>query len=167
MKNVRNAEKKADALLKALGINTIPIPLDKITSHFGITISHELSENISGVLITKGTTTVIGVNPSENHSRQRFTIAHEIGHYILHKGDKNLFVDEVMFRSDKKDLRELEANAFATALLMPEELIDAEIKSLGEQPVKDMITSLAQKFEVSTVAMTYKLSNLGWISPDF
>jgi len=161
------AEQKASSLLQELNIKSIPTPLDKITTHFGITLSYELGENISGVLICNKNVTIIGVNSTEATVRQRYTIAHEIGHYVMHKNLAELFVDQdylVMKRSGVKDQQELEANAFAAALLMPEDLL---LNELERMPVKIFVDAkikmLAKKFEVSTIAMTYRLSNLGVI----
>jgi Zn-dependent peptidase ImmA (M78 family) len=161
---ITKAENKAISLLKELNISTIPIALEKITTFFGIKISYDLGENVSGILISKKDVTIIGVNPTESSVRQRFTIAHEIGHYCMHKNKAELFVDTdyiVMKRSGEKDNYELEANAFAAALLMPEENIEKELSKLSVNiPTDDKIKTLAKKFEVSTIAMTYRLSNL-------
>lgn len=74
----------------------------------------------------KGT---IGFNPTESKTRQRFTIAHELGHFELHKQDSGLFVDKefkMLFRDQNSSSGEIrkeqEANAFAAAILMPENI---------------------------------------------
>lgn len=163
--NINRAELKATELLSSLSINNIPVTLDKIYNHLGISISYDLGDNVSGILVSKrGGSTVIGVNPNESNVRQRFTIAHEIGHYILHKNKSELFVDEdyiVLKRSGEKDPYELEANVFAAALLMPEHLLEYHLKTLPlGNNTEDKIKILAKKFEVSSIAMTYRLTNL-------
>jgi len=73
----------------------------------------------------------IGYNSFESEVRQRFTLAHELGHFILHSDNKDdyLFVDnaKVMFRTNKTSnqdyRREREANIFAASILMPQSLI--------------------------------------------
>ena len=101
---------------------------------------------------------VMCINSSHNLKRQRFTMAHELGHYILHKGKNIEFVDTTFFRSDEMDSIEYNANEFASRLLMPEDklrkLIDEDrIKNIGE---------LASRFEVSSAAMKYRVISLGY-----
>lgn len=115
---------------------------------------------------------VIVVNKSDADRRQRFTIAHELGHFTLHK-DENLHVDDlhsaevVHFRdgvsSQATDAREIEANQFAAELLMPEEEILPILKaSLAKgTTLEKTVSDLADSFDVSVLAMTIKLSSLG------
>lgn len=101
---------------------------------------------------------IMCINSSHNPKRQRFTMAHELGHYILHKGKNIEFVDTTFFRSDEMDSIEYNANEFASRLLMPEDklrkLIDEDrIKNIGE---------LASIFDVSSAAMKYRVISLGY-----
>ena len=118
-----------------------------------------------------GNRVVIGVNSRHPTVRQRFSIAHELGHLALHEPafqiDQHAFVS---FRNSKSsgasDPREIEANQFAAALLMPEALLTACVEQLGENPdVEDSIRRLAQRFDVSTQAMSIRLTSLGVIHP--
>jgi Zn-dependent peptidase ImmA (M78 family) len=112
-------------------------------------------------------TAVIGVNSMEAPTRQRFTIAHELGHLLLHK-DEDLHVDErfpIAFRNPKSsqaiDDKEIEANQFAAELLMPEEFILKDLKGKDlDIEDDDLVAELAAKYEVSTQAMTIRLSRL-------
>lgn len=101
---------------------------------------------------------IMCINSSHNPKRQRFTMAHELGHYILHRGKNIEFVDTTFFRSDEMDSIEYIANEFASRLLMPEDklrkLIDEDrIKNIGE---------LASRFDVSSAAMKYRVISLGY-----
>ena len=101
---------------------------------------------------------IMCINSSHNSKRQRFTMAHELGHYILHRGKNIEFVDTTFFRSDEMDSIEYNANEFASRLLMPEDklrkLIDEDrIKNIGE---------LASRFDVSSAAMKYRVISLGY-----
>lgn len=101
---------------------------------------------------------IMCINSSHNPKRQRFTMAHELGHYILHRGKNIEFVDTTFFRSDEMDSIEYSANEFASRLLMPEDklrkLIDEDrIKNIGE---------LASRFDVSSAAMKYRVISLGY-----
>lgn len=100
---------------------------------------------------------VIRVNKSQNIRRQRFTIAHELGHYMMHRNKSESFTDEVFFRTEKKDLIEYRANEFASQLLMPEEkvrrAISDGVRNLGE---------LSERFNVSSAAMKVRVQELGY-----
>jgi Zn-dependent peptidase ImmA (M78 family) len=151
-----------------------PIPVNAIATSLGLDIEREgLGEEISGLLVVGNGGGVIGVNREHPLVRQRFSIAHEIGHFVLHREQVQLFIDKTYkaFFRDGKSARgtnkmEREANAFAAALLMPSGLIRRAAKSyefeLGDEggPVDD----LAELFQVSTQAMTYRLMNLGLFS---
>jgi Zn-dependent peptidase ImmA (M78 family) len=114
----------------------------------------------------------IGYNTTHAPVRQRFTIAHEVAHYLLHvnktKHKSQLFIDRsVTFRRDENsstggDQEEVEANQLGAALLMPRELVQLEIKKHDlDLDDEDAIAFLAKRFQVSTTAMTNRLSNLG------
>ena len=85
-------------------------------------------------------------------------MAHELGHYILHKGKNIEFVDSTFFRSDDMNSIEFIANEFASRLLMPENKIR---KLIDEDKIKN-IGDLASKFEVSSAAMKYRVLSLGY-----
>ena len=99
------AEKKAKELLEIQGITDPPVPVETIAEKIGAKLAFEPFEgtdDISGILYRKGRQSIIGINSAHPNTRQRFSIAHEIGHLILHK--KNLFVDKVV-RLDFRDSR--------------------------------------------------------------
>jgi Zn-dependent peptidase ImmA (M78 family) len=113
-------------------------------------------------------TSVIGINSQHHPVRQRFTIAHEIAHLILHKNEV-LHVDErylIGLRSDVSseatDDREIEANQFAAELLMPEGMLLGDLQELPDElEPESAIKQIAAKYEVSTQAMTIRLHALG------
>lgn len=112
----------------------------------------------SGSLSYKDGKWIMCVNSNHNKKRQRFTMAHELGHYMLHKGKNVEFVDTTFFRSSEMDSIEYNANEFASRLLMPEDrlrkLVDIDkIKNIG---------ILAEKFHVSSAAMKYRVISLGY-----
>jgi Zn-dependent peptidase ImmA (M78 family) len=124
---------------------------------------------VSGLIYRqKAERPVIGVNSLHSLTRQRFTIAHELAHLVLHK-DEELHVDEqypIRFRdktsSKAVDRTEIEANQFAAELLMPYDFLVAEINQLRDGISADEgIRLLAEKFIVSEQAMTFRLSGLG------
>jgi Zn-dependent peptidase ImmA (M78 family) len=117
-----------------------------------------MQSNYSGYFRNVNGKWIIGVNKLHHKNRKRYTLAHELGHYILHK-DKNVdIVDTTFFRNNKTDSIEYMANEFAAKLLMPEDKVrdfvdNQGIKNIGE---------LAEKFEVSASAMKYRVVSLGY-----
>jgi len=171
---MKDIEKLAVRLLEKLNLNVSPIRVKTVARSLNIKLdSADLGHDISGVLVVDGGKPRIGYNKSHSVTRQRFSIAHEIGHYYLkHSGNKknNVFVDgiKVMFRRDNHSnanyTQEMEANAFAAALLMPSGLVEKKFKYLVEKDdlLSDdkIIKIMAKHFKVSEMAMTYRLMNL-------
>ena len=169
-------EKAVKKILEALGIKSPPVPVDLIAENLGASIFFEPFEgqdDVSGMLLREGDRKIIGINSSHHPNRQRFSIAHEIGHLVLHNRD--LFVDKVVkvnFRDSKSSLaidkEEIAANAFAAELLMPRVFVESEIRKLlkkGNRINKDeLIGDLAEIFEVSNIAMEYRLNHFGIIT---
>lgn len=143
---------------------TAGIDVKKIAECLGIrVIEYPFSENISGLFFKKDSQIFLGVNQNHPNNRKRFTIAHEIGHYLLHSKDILHYdleeLDKVYFRAKSILSREeTEANFFAAEILMPDSLIDKCIDS-GINSVEE----LAKFFEVSEEAMRYRLINLGYL----
>lgn len=171
-KTYQRSESEANNLLAKCGISRAPVPVDEIAFKLGLNVvPYNLGDDISGVLIMKDDRGSIGINPKDHFYRQRFSIAHELGHFVLHRKPNGLFVDKdflVKYRyanqnyteSEKK--QEQEANAFAAALLMPIEFIRIEMQKeeLTNCTETELISKLASKFKVSEVAMSYRFANL-------
>lgn len=118
----------------------------------------------SGMLVKSSDQWAIFVNIDDSITRQRFTIAHELGHFLIHKGQQ--FVDEfsageVFYRDGSETKEESEANYFAACLLMPADKVE-EIWPTCKDP-KDA----AKRFNVSEVSMTYRLKKLEIITVDY
>ena len=156
-------EIKAEGVLNDLYIKGTPVPIEEVASRLKLKISRAPSKDFSGLLIRKDGHALIGVNSSEAPVRQRFTIAHEIGHFMLHPL-KDTFVD---YRHDHekgapKTLKESEADMFAAALLMPRKTLIKDFASISKGLSDDEVRSiLARRYEVSEDAMRYRLKNLG------
>lgn len=144
--------------------------LETIAAAKGAEVLYErMASDVSGMLIRERDRIIIGVNATHPPSRQRFTVAHELGHLLLHPG-RPLVVDAVRINlrdsrsSLATDLEEIEANAFAAELLMPRALVLRQFRALadaGTDSVKQAIHDLAYGFGVSDQAMEYRLANLG------
>lgn len=169
-----NADREAVELLAALGIDEVPVPLERIAEHLNAQVVYQrMDGQLSGMTYRQDGNAVIGVNNTHHRRRQRFTLAHELGHLRLHRG-KPLLVDSTVrvdFRdgvsSLATDREEIEANAFAAALLMPKPAVVSRMQKLQQEGVRTrerLVTDLATAFDVSTEAMGYRLLNLGLVT---
>ena len=167
------AEVRAAELLKQLGVGGPPVPVDHIAAATGAHLTYEtLDGEVSGLLYRDEERKVIGVNSRHAPVRQRFTIAHEIGHLLMHEG-RPVFIDRLVrvnARDGSTSQEEVEANAFAAELLMPRILLQGEVNSILGQGRSvgpdELVRELATKFQVSSEAMGYRLANLGVLDPD-
>lgn len=114
----------------------------------------DLGDGVSGIQLDIDDSSVIGYNSTKHPHRQRFTIAHEIGHYLMghNKGNANFNLDGT--RPD-----EVEAKQFAAELLMPLPMLKQDLLE-GVNDVK----ALARKYLVSEVAMWCRLSDCGLLN---
>ena len=165
-------EKKATTLLQQCGALQVPVAVDKVIRHLALVAQGQSLAEASGVLVVENGRGVIGYNSAHSPVRQRFTLAHEIGHYLLHAqgpGQK-LFVDKSVFRRDEGSSKgehkeEIEANQFAAALLMPAALVRSEVERLAlDLEDENAVGTLAKRFNVSATAMHFRLENLGLLS---
>lgn len=124
--------------------------------------SFGLDDGINGLIKKENGTIVIEYDASQHEHRTRFTIAHELGHYILgHLEEKTLYRDaNKNFNIDNFDLKEAAANKYAAELLMPKEKLEWLIFTKG---ITD-IDQLSNMFNVSSMALSYRLKNLGFIN---
>ena len=167
-------EEKAEKTLRETDTYRIPVAIEVLAHRLNLAIQSEaLGENVAGMLVVEGDRGAIGYNSTHAAVRQRFTIAHEISHYLLHvkKSQKSqLFIDRhLTFRRDGYasggvDYQEVEANQLGAALLMPKSLVQQEVKKHDlDLDDEEAIGFLSKRFHVSTAAMTNRLSNLGML----
>lgn len=154
-------EARAEEVLKKLNIRGLPVPVEDIAGKFQIKISRAPNSDFSGMLLRKNGYALIGVNSSEPPVRQRFTIAHELGHFFLHP-KKDAFVD---YRDNAKGVmrtpREKQANMFAAALLMPRQILIKDSRAIAIDGFsEDELSTLAKRYDVSEEAMRFRLINL-------
>ena len=158
---LEHIEARAEEVLRKAGIKGAPVPVEEVAAKHQIRIRRAPHADFSGMLIRKDGHALIGVSSSESSVRQRFTIAHELGHYFLHP-NKDAFVD---FRDNKNGIartpREREANMFAAALLMPRAVLLRDFKAMARNGFSDDdLPVLAKRFSVSEDAMRFRLINL-------
>jgi Zn-dependent peptidase ImmA (M78 family) len=145
--------------------------VDKIASSIGAEVHFApVDDELSGFIFLRGNTPIIGINSLHHPNRQRFTIAHELGHLELHRGilSNQVHVDKrfpILARNASSasglEKIEIEANQFAAALLMPnyiiQELLDTLIDDIDDDSALEV---LARKLRVSKQALDYRIRNL-------
>lgn len=148
--------------LKSKYSDQVPTPIVAIAKELGLVVyeTDEFSPEQSGSIKKENDTFVIYLNASHPPTRKRFTLAHEVAHYLLHRDcleENKEFVDTVkqpielqrsaaVEYSQKEKQMEWEANELAAELLMPEE------KFMEEWDKADNIIDVAAAFKVSPSA---------------
>lgn len=144
-------------LARDRGLATTPLDVEALARELGLSIWRKpLADNTSGFLKKTDIGWGITVNSLHHPNRQRFTIAHELAHYCLHRYEQTEFVDKILFRNEEANPMEREANRLAGELLVPED----ELRSLMESGVKT-VDQLATRFEVSSLALRVRAKQLG------
>jgi Zn-dependent peptidase ImmA (M78 family) len=166
----KKAREAARAIIRDFGVKNPPVPIERIIKSKKIVLQYApLEEELSGMAYIKDGVAIIGVNALHHPNRQRFSAAHELAHHELHASEirKAIHVDRefrVLLRDDVSsqgiDPLEIEANAFASELLMPNEFLMTALRASGLDIEDDAgIEALARKFRVSSSAMRYRLAN--------
>ncbi|MCL6285756.1 ImmA/IrrE family metallo-endopeptidase [Ruegeria sp. 2012CJ41-6] len=167
----KRAREAAQVVLEEFGIKRIPVPVERIIKSKNIMLEYApLDEELSGMAYTQDGISIIGINALHHPNRQRFSAAHELGHHVLHaaeinetvhvsKGLRALKRDPVS--SQGSDPLEIDANTFASELLMPEKFLLEEIGPDGlDMEDETSVEKLAKRFRVSVAAMKFRLGGL-------
>src|SRR5260221_1002978 len=159
----REIETKVSALLQKNRITKAPIDVEKMAAALGVAVRRTpTDDDISGFLLRQPDgQAIIGVNTLHHPNRQRFTIAHEIGHFLLHEHGE-LHVDRAVVKlrdraSSKGEVpEEVEANGFAAELLMPGAILRDDLARSTFTDLSDdrRMQQLAKRYQVSVQAMT-------------
>lgn len=146
-------------------------PMD-IARRLGVTVlPRTLHNRTSGLLVVKDGRAAIVYNEAHHPNRQRFSVAHEVGHFILHAARQGTFEDTETYgrgelASRGTDPVEIEANTFAAELLMPPDRVKDAFRNLWfEESHADRIDEMSSLFGVSATAMTIRLERLGLLDP--
>ena len=159
--------KRAEGLVAKHDITSPPVDVRRIALAEGITVlPGDFSPDLSALLMYRRGRYVIGVNKTHPEKRQRFSIAHELGHFLLHgsvfHADAEKEEGLIMFRDDTSsrgiDPKEIEANAFAASLLMPTEMFRQVWTELGGDTRR-----IAERFQVSDKAVELRKKKLGLV----
>lgn len=135
----------------------IPVPIVKIaTKELGLKVygTNSLKSNECGLIRKEDENYVIYVNNSHSTERKRFTIAHELAHFLKHKGDIDINYITYAMRTGITDEKEVLANKIARNLLMPK----GTFKKVFEE--SSSIEEVANKFEVPVSSATTRAEKL-------
>jgi len=169
----------AEATLAKAGVTKFPVRVFDIARKYAYVTYETLPKDVSGMLVPKvgdaKKAWIIAINRAHSPLRQRFTIAHELGHILLH-AFKTPHADGhlgVRFRDDTSsqgtNLEEMEANRFAAELLLPASLLVPRLRELGieewdadhtSSEIAERIASLADECKVSQQAMLIRVGSL-------
>lgn len=166
-----HAAREARALVEKLGVKAPPVPVEKLAKALGVRVEfNPFDDELSGMAFLRDGKPVIGVNANHHPNRQRFTIAHELGHVLLHRNrleaavlvDKSRnFIARDTVSAAGTDPVEIQANAFAAELLMPKKFVRQVLsESARDLQDDDYLISLAKRFRVSLAAFQYRLESM-------
>lgn len=160
-------EETAKDTLHQHGLYSIPVDPVVLANKLGIRVNNaKFSEpSLAAMLAKRGSSIWILLDESGSPSRKRFSIAHELGHHFLHLESDGEIVDRNadLFRVSEyatsgitpERRREIEANQFAAALLMPERLVRQVWQDYTS------VSDMANLFQVSEESMGYRIASLG------
>jgi Zn-dependent peptidase ImmA (M78 family) len=165
------AREQARALVEKLGLKAPPVPVEKLAKALGVRVEYNpFDDELSGMAFVRDGKPIIGVNATHHPNRQRFTIAHELGHVLLHRSrleaavlvDKSKnFIPRDPMSAEGTDPVEVQANAFASELLMPAKLVRQVLsESTRDLHDDDYLIALAKRFRVSLAALQFRLEKL-------
>lgn len=183
--NNKEIEMKTDKVLQDLNIDSYPISIIDIAKHHGFKVYEQyLSKKISGMIMVNesedtiknphndniafDSNKVIIINKYDIPMRRRFTIAHELAHFFLHKSE----TDKLYAHRDEDGIRtqnERDANTFASSLLMPRKMVIESVSDFKESVFGSISNSIledyiAKEFKVSLSAARVRLQQLNLFS---
>lgn len=145
----------AERLLSRAGVGSFPVPLPALAEQLSVLVQEASLENLEGCLVTDGDTGGILLNSDCPSRRRRFTLAHELGHYVLHRTQQHRFADQEKELFSFSSRVEVEASAFASYLLMPPQLLP---QAFGrEVPSLALAEDVSERFDVSLMAVLKRL----------
>ena len=171
LKRQNAIQKRATDLVEEYGVSTAPVPVERIAKGLDVQLRFSpLDDELSGMVYVKNGTPIIGINALHHPNRQRFTLAHEAGHLVLHRAEitRQIHVDKgfpMLMRNVASatgiNEMEIEANFFAAELLMPEQFLARSLQGQSfDIDDEGAISTLAKEYKVSTAAMRFRLGNL-------
>jgi Zn-dependent peptidase ImmA (M78 family) len=143
-------------------LNEVPVRVGALAEELGIRVlKSPLDPRVSGLIQPSDEAPSgfeIKLNKYESPERQRFTLAHEIAHYLLHRAHiGHGVVDNTLYRSNLTSIKEVEANRLAADLIMPKAQVVQEVDRAGQPLDEQLVEELSGVFRVSKPAMRVRL----------
>jgi len=143
-------------------LDEAPVRVASIARALGIEVkAATLKPRISGQIGPSSTSDSgfrIRVNRHESKTRQRFTISHEIAHFLLHQDEIGDGIeDTILYRSTLSNRLEVEANRLGAEIIMPARGVSQHLRELGGRATPEVASILATRYNVSEVAMKIRL----------
>ncbi|MEZ5199294.1 MAG: ImmA/IrrE family metallo-endopeptidase [Bacteroidales bacterium] len=137
------------------------IDLIEIASYYDIIVQDVTMKNADGRIVFGKEKAIISINENISYSpRKRFTLAHELGHYFLHREDIHIHNDNFLtLDTFKAGSQETEANLFASELLMPQKFFIPITKSEPFSP--DLLRRMSTHFNSSLTSVVFKYQQFG------
>jgi Zn-dependent peptidase ImmA (M78 family)/transcriptional regulator with XRE-family HTH domain len=155
----------AVAELRKAGGDPLTRDLASVVEHyFGVDVAVvAVPPGCDGLAFQTDHTRLVLVTTTDHPTRQRFTLAHELGH-LLAGDDQGPHVDrDVMDPDRRRQPSERRANAFAAAFLLPEDTLRAALSEVDDLPV-DAFARMVMRFSVSPSTLAYRLGGLGLVT---
>lgn len=163
-------ERASLEVLKKFDIDDVPVPIVRIMSELGfkVVVQNYEEDNLSGIigidfkLVDKfGSDKVISLNRKHQIGHQRFTMAHELCHYIFDFDRNSLEPYYDAYDTSQSDLdNEIRANTFAANLLMPKNVFKKKYEECKGMKKYDKVLELSKRFQVSGTAVTRRIEEL-------
>ncbi len=163
-RKIMGIEKKAYDVLSSYWNGIVPVDIYSIAEFLCFSIHYEnLDNGISSVLRkNKDNSTIMLINDKLSLKEQRFVIAHNVGHSVLHLNEKHSeFIDShaIFNNSFKNTSIEWEANLFAISLLSPIETFKNDLNIAKKNNIPDLLLNsyLSAKYNISSFVIETKL----------
>lgn len=155
------ASRRAQEIISELGITSPEeIDIEAIAFDGGVSVLYEQLNGCEATLVGYGERAIATISPSSSRGRERFSIAHEVGHWHLHRGRSfRCRVDDFVQNFGSNADFEKEADNFASNLLLPTNIFQPIIKAITRPGLKEL-KDVADNFQVSLQAVSIRLATL-------
>jgi Zn-dependent peptidase ImmA (M78 family) len=137
------------------------LDIEAIACDANMEVRYEPLVGCEATLVGYKNRAIATVRPASNRGRERFSIAHELGHWTLHRGKAfRCRVDDPSDNLASDTQLEKEADSYASHLLMPRPLFDPAVRSGARTPGFKHIDEVAQAFDVSLTAACIRMAQV-------
>jgi len=136
------------------------IDVEAISMDLGMLVEYDDIQGCEATLVGLKDKAIATVRRSSSRGRERFSVSHELGHWMLHRGKSfRCRMDAIEENLESNKTREREADEFSAHLLMPAPLFNPQVRALG-MPGFRQLEELANNFQTSLVATVVRMVNI-------